>query len=61
MPHQDDGKFVVVQDGKRVSGQLHEQKQTADTEAAKVKARQPVQEGGNQPAQQPKVVQNLYG
>jgi hypothetical protein len=60
MKHPDDGKFVVVQDGQRVSGELHETQGAAQTEADKAKAQRPVTEGGQQP-EGPKVVQNLYG
>ena len=60
MAHQDDGKFVVVQDGKRVSGTLHETQQQAQSEADKLKAKQPVKEG-QATTPQPTVKQNLYG
>lgn len=60
MKHQDDGKFVVVENGQRVSGNLHETQGQAQGEADAAKKQRPVTEGG-QPASQPKVVQNLYG
>lgn len=60
MKHVDDGKFVVVQDNQRVSGQLHETQTTAQTEADSAKKQRPVTEG-SQPPSEPKVVQNLYG
>jgi hypothetical protein len=59
MKHQDDGKFVVVQDGKRVSGNLHATEQQALVEAEKQKK---LRESQGQASQAPvKVVQNLYG
>ena len=58
--HPDDGKFVVVQGDQRVSGELHETKGAAQTEADATKKQRPVTEGGAQPPE-PKVVQNLYG
>lgn len=58
--HPDDGKFVVVQDGQRVSGQLHETQGQAQSEADKIKQQKPVNEEQGQQAP-PKVVQNLYG
>ena len=63
MAHPDDGKFVVVQGGQRVSGQLHEKKDTAQAEATAVEKKRPVQETEQPVAEsQPvKVVQNLYG
>jgi|PlaIllAssembly_1097288.scaffolds.fasta_scaffold363097_2 hypothetical protein len=63
MAHPDDGKFVVVQNGQRVSGQLHEKQDTAQAEAAKVEKKRPVNETGQPVAESGpiKVVQNLYG
>jgi hypothetical protein len=62
MPHKDDGKFVVVEEGQRVSGNLHEDKAAAQAEADKVKQARPVVEGQSGEAKPPpKVVQNLYG
>lgn len=58
--HPDDGKYVVVQDNQRVSGNLHEQQSAAQAEADKLKKNQPVTEGQPQPPA-PKVAQNLYG
>jgi len=58
--HPDDGKFVVVQNDKRVSGTLHETQEAAQAEADKTKQQKPVAEGQPAPAA-PKVVQNLYG
>jgi hypothetical protein len=60
MAHPTDGKYVVTQDGKRVSGQLHETSQQAQAEADKLKEKQPVKEG-QAPASQPTVKQNLCG
>jgi hypothetical protein len=60
MKHQDDGKFVVVENDKRVSGTLHETQGQAQGEADATKKQRPVTEGGQQTSQ-PKVVQNLYG
>jgi hypothetical protein len=60
MKHTDDGKYVVVKNGQRVSGQLHETKEAAQAEADKAKASQPVSEG-QKDSEAPKVVQNLYG
>jgi hypothetical protein len=57
MKNPDDGKFVVVQDGKRVSGELHETQAGAQAEAEKAKR----QVNESAPTEQPKVVQNLYG
>jgi pyrimidine deaminase RibD-like protein len=63
MTHPDDGKFVVVQGGQRVSGQLHEKQDTAKAEAEALQKKRPVVEAGQgAPAPEaPKVVQNLYG
>jgi len=63
MAHPDDGKFVVVQGGQRVSGQLHEKQEAAKAEAETVTKKRPVVEAGQPVAEsQPvKVVQNLYG
>jgi len=58
--HPDDGKFVVVQEGQRVSGQLHETKPAAQAEADAAKKQRPVTESGQQPVA-PTVKQNLYG
>ena len=58
--HKDDGKFVVVQDGQRVSGQLHEKKEEAESEADALKKKQSVMEG-KKPTPQPTVKVNLYG
>lgn len=58
--HPDDGKFVVVQGGQRVSGDLHETSGGAQKEADKAQKQRPVTEGGQQPAE-PQVKQNLYG
>lgn len=58
--HQDDGKFVVVEGGQRVSGELHETQGAAQTEADAAQKQRPVTEGGQQPSA-PKVAQNLYG
>jgi hypothetical protein len=60
MAHPTDGKFVVVQDGKRVSGQLHETQGQAQVEADQLKAKRPVKEGQDK-ADQPTVKQNLLG
>lgn len=60
MKHEDDGKYVVVENGQRVSGKLHETQGNAQAEAEAAKKQQPVTEGTTQPAV-PKVVQNLYG
>lgn len=60
MKHEDDGKFVVVDKGQRVSGTLHETHGQAQGEADAAKKQRPVTEGGQQPSE-PKVVQNLYG
>lgn len=55
-----DGKFTVVQDGRRVGAQDHTNHQDAVTEADEMRKRQQaIQEGGNQPA--PAVKQNLFG
>jgi len=60
MKHPDDGKFVVVQDGKRVSGTLHGDEQAALNEAAQQKK---LRESQGQAAQAApvEVKQNLYG
>lgn len=55
-----DGKFVVVQGNKRVSGELHETKQAAQAEADKIKQARPIVEGQAAP-EEPKVVVNLCG
>lgn len=60
MKHPDDGKHVVVQNGQRVSGKLHETKDAAQAEADTVKKQRPVTEG-SKPADEPKVAQNLLG
>ncbi len=54
---------MVVQDGQRVSGQLHEKQDTAKAEAEALQKKRPVVEAGQgAPAPEaPKVVQNLYG
>lgn len=60
--HPDDGKFVVVQGGQRVSGQLHENQKAAQAEAEAAQKKQPVVEGQSSEGKEPvKVVQNLYG
>lgn len=60
--HPDDGKHVVVQNGQRVSGTLHETRATADKEAEALRKNQPVVETGQGKAPEPpKVAQNLYG
>ena len=58
--HEADGKPVVVQGGKRVSG-VHESQQTAQAEADRINQLRESQ--GNAAKAQPpaKVVQNLYG
>lgn len=58
MKHQDDGKHVVVQDGKRVSGTLHQTQQEAQQEANRQNA---VNEGKGQKKPLAEVKQNLYG
>ncbi len=58
--HPDDGKFVVVEGGQRVSGKLHETQGAAQTEANTAKKQRPVTEGSKQ-APEPAVKQNLYG
>lgn len=58
--HPDDGKFVVVQGGQRVSGQLHENQGAAQSEADTAKKQRPVTESDQKP-EEPKVTQNLYG
>jgi hypothetical protein len=59
--HPDDGKFVVVQDGKRVTGNLHGTQQEALTEADQQKKLRESQ-GQAAKAQPPvEVKQNLYG
>lgn len=58
--HPDDGKYVVTQNGQRVSGNLHETQGQAQAEADKTRKEQPVRENAQQ-APPPKVVQNLYG
>lgn len=60
MKHPDDGKFVVVENGQRVSGTLHETQGQAQQEADTAKKQRPVSEGQAAPAQ-PKVAQNLLG
>jgi hypothetical protein len=59
--HKDDGKNVVVQDGKRVSGQLHEKLEDAQKEADQVNQKRPVTESGKPATQPAKVVKNLLG
>jgi hypothetical protein len=62
--HPDDGKYVVVKDGQRVSGQLHEKQADAQAEAEQIQKKQPVVEGQGgtpKPAPPPEVKQNLYG
>jgi hypothetical protein len=63
--HPDDGKFVVIQGGQRVSGQLHETQAAATAEAEALKTKRPVNEAGNSQgaaeSKPVKVVQNLLG
>ncbi len=57
--HKDDGKFVVVQGGQRISD-LHESEQTAIAEAERL--RKLAESQGSKAESQPvKVVKNLYG
>ena len=60
-----DGKFVVVQDGQRVSGQLHENQAAAAAEAESLRAKHPINETSNPKGKgdpKPvKIVQNLLG
>ena len=61
MNHPDDGKFVVVQDGKRVSGTLHETEQKAKEEADRQRK---LRESQGQAAKEQapvEVKRNLYG
>ena len=62
MSNEADGKFVVVQNGQRVSGKLHEQQSAANAEAEKIQKKMPVVEGATGQVQPPvKVVKNLLG
>lgn len=61
MKHQDDGKFVVVQGGKRVSGNLHGTQQEALNEADQQKKLRESQGQAAQSAPPVEVKQNLYG
>ncbi len=58
--HPDDGKFVVVQDGKRVTGKLHGSQQEAQAEAAKQNMLRECQ-GAAAKVPPAEVKQNLYG
>jgi hypothetical protein len=59
--HPDDGKFVVIQGGKRVSGTLHVTQQEAQTEAAKLNQLRESQGEAAKAATPAEVKQNLYG
>lgn len=64
MAHPTDGKFVVVQDGHRVSGQLHEDENKAKAEAEAERKKHPVVEAGQPGVAESapiKVVRNLCG
>jgi hypothetical protein len=56
--HPDDGKFVVVKGGKRVSGQLHDSQEKAQEEAQKENKLAEGQARKGQPSAE--VKQNLY-
>ena len=62
MNHPDDGKFVVVQDGRRVTGTLHGDQQQALNEAEQLKKKLRESQGQQAQAAPPvEVKQNLYG
>ena len=59
--HPADGKYVVVQGGKRVSGDLHDTQQQALTEAEKLKKLRESQGQASQVQPPVEVKQNLFG
>lgn len=59
--HPDDGKHVVVQDGKRVSGTLHNTQQEAQQEAKRENDLRESQSPAGKKKPLAEVKQNLYG
>lgn len=61
MQHKDDGKYVVVQGGQRVTGKLHDSQQQAVSEADQHKKLRESQGQAAQSAPPVEVKKNLYG